>query len=695
MNEALMAMKDEILEAVALAISAVRREQAAALKAITDASTAAHNLLREENTTLRDLAKGLEQQLEHAHTFGRALDSRLVEVKEDVQALPQLILDAKDEVQKSVNVLTEAVASKANDTDVQAVWDTLTEYARLEEMSASFAALATKTDVEAGLGEVRSTSGNIIGEVLSLSNQLNTMAVDIHAAIESNVEMLKGADDNLRLYTASCVQSIEDRMTDSAVVLGAQLTRIETDSATKEDFTQLQLGLQDELQKHQEAVAEALGPMASLNDLERVRTDVVELVSSRVDHEELVEVVASLALHADLEHVRADLAEVTKAQITQDDIIAAVAPFARQDDLDIAQSELATLVTSKNERLHDVLNETVARLVTKADMVEVQERLEVEVKARVLPETLNKVLQSFVSKEDFEETVMSTRDLIEERATPAAITRAVAPLALRADLEQARADLAVMIEARATPESVAAAVAPLASTTLLDQVRKELREELTEHPKARDIGVLIEPFVQRAELEEVRALAESKASPEDYDALVGRVRSKIIERYTATEDWLRGGAGYQAFALCRHNGATWQSLRDTKGEPGVSDDWMLQVDGVRSAGAESVDGALAFVTRMASGAVFTHPIKEPVPVFRGVYSPDEQYKAWDSVAKDSHVFLCLWNNPTGAPGEVQGEWQMFSGPRGKTGKPANEKAIADNVVRTLVPQLQAVVDSNA
>jgi hypothetical protein len=756
-NEALIAMKDEILEAVSLAIAALRREHTAALKTLMDELTQAHVLLREEHTALLGKTADLKQQLEHARTYSSTLDECLAEVKADVQTIPQLILDAKAEVQTSVDALGVVVGSKANDEDVQAVWDSLVDYARLDVLGDAVAPLAVKADVEAGLAEVRSTTGSVIEEVLSLSNQLNTMAVDVHAAIEKHVEALKEEDDTLRHLVGDCVKGLEDRDTRNAEMLSKDLARITTECATKEDFAQLQLGLQDELLKQQEALSETVGPMATLNDLERIRADVVELVGTLPTAKDLEAAVAPLAFRDYAEAIHADLTMQIEARATPQAVAAAVAPLARQVDLDQARSDLTLLVETR--ATPEAITAAVAPLARQVDLDQAREHLEVEVHARVTPETLNKTLQSFVRKEDFEETVLSTRGLIESRATPEAITTAVAPLArqvdldqaktdlallvetratpeaitaavaplaLQADLDQATSDLTLLVESRATPEAVAAAVAPLARQAdldqaktdltllvetratpeaitaavaplvpfmLLDQVRAEICEDLAERPKAVDIGLLLEPFVQRAELQEVRALAESKAAPQDYDVLVSRVRSELIERYAATEDWLRGGAGYQAFALCRHNGATWQSLRDTKGEPGVSDDWMLQVDGVKSAGAETVDGALLFVTRMASGAVFHHPINEPVPVFRGVYSPDEQYKAWDSVAKDSHVFLCLRSSPTGAPGEVQGEWQVFSGPRGKTGKPANEKAITDNVLRTLVPQLQAAVDA--
>jgi hypothetical protein len=255
-----------------------------------------------------------------------------------------------------------------------------------------------------------------------------------------------------------------------------------------------------------------------------------------------------------------------------------------------------------------------------------------------------------------------------------------------------RADLEPLIEARATPEQVSALRAdlePLIEARATPEQVSELHVHLD-----RQIEACVTLEQVGALRVDVEAKIAAKADPAQYEALIERVRNELVQRYTAVEDWLRGGAGYQAFSLCKHDGALWQSLRATTGTPGLSEDWVLLADGLSTITFEANGPQHAkMVAAMTSGRVAEHTFRLPIPKFRGVYVEGGEYEAWDTVAKDSHVFLCLRDTPTGAPGEVQGEWQVFSGPRGKPGKRADDGAIKTAILRELVPQIQAAVDA--
>jgi hypothetical protein len=266
---------------------------------------------------------------------------------------------------------------------------------------------------------------------------------------------------------------------------------------------------------------------------------------------------------------------------------------------------------------------------------------------------------------------------IAARAAPEQITEALVPL--QAALEAQERALAT----RVTPEHVVAALAPL-------QAALEAQEQA---------------IATRATPEQVtEALAPVQAAlrvqiDEAASATVSRLKDLMVERYTAAEAWARGGPSYQAFALVTHNGGLWQAVCRASDEPGASAEWVLLSDGLASLAFEDGAETPELVARMVSGRVQRWPVRLPVPVFRGVYDPEEVYQAWDTVAKDGHVFLRLRAGPAAAPGEVPGEWQVFSGPKGRKGRDApraDEDAlvqrISSDVLHQIVPQLQGAVD---
>lgn len=94
------------------------------------------------------------------------------------------------------------------------------------------------------------------------------------------------------------------------------------------------------------------------------------------------------------------------------------------------------------------------------------------------------------------------------------------------------------------------------------------------------------------------------------------------------------------------HGGTWQAQRDTGRAP-PHDDWIA----IATRGADGADGRSFEV--------------------RGTWSPDDEYRALDVVAKDGASFVALTDNPGECPGP---KWQMMS-MRGKTGQKGDTGAI--------------------
>jgi len=166
-------------------------------------------------------------------------------------------------------------------------------------------------------------------------------------------------------------------------------------------------------------------------------------------------------------------------------------------------------------------------------------------------------------------------------------------------------------------------------------------------------------------------------------ALVEKAAMKMREQYEAVEDWKRGGAGYQKFAVVRHRGALWQTPVATASEPGKGETWVLLADGIADASVEcNEDGMFEFKLRMASGTELTTQHQLPVVRFKGVYDPKAQYRRFDAMVKDGCTFLALKDAP-GEVGAERGEW-MTIGYRGKAGR---RGPTLDEVSDDLRPQL--------
>lgn len=193
-----------------------------------------------------------------------------------------------------------------------------------------------------------------------------------------------------------------------------------------------------------------------------------------------------------------------------------------------------------------------------------------------------------------------------------------------------------------------------------------------------------------AELRKEIAALAAKVEKAPDDAL-----RLLLDHYHGAEEWKRGGAGYQKFAVVRHRGALWQTLTETTQEPGNGETWVLLADGLSHfQTAVEPDGKFRLISRMASGAVLEADYQLPTIRFKGVYDQKVEYRQYDAMVKDGHTFLALRDNP-GDVGVEKGGW-MTIGYRGKAGRrgPTLEEVAADikpDLVRELSAELPGLV----
>lgn len=510
-----------------------------------------------------------------------------------------------------------------------------------------------------------------------------------------------------------------------------------------------------ELRKEQAATIEALRAdvlrALETRPTEATVTMVLETVAGKVDvvAQRLEQTSEAIALRAAAAFDLAQAAQDAAAHVRDDLLEGFILSRDRDDAL---QAELAEALSSAPKPVveGDVVSALLEALTPVHEALEAHTRRldahEDRVTEDRLREALAPMIETLAKHEDgivTEDRLRKVLDPIQESligldtaievlhaSTEENIAEAVIPL--RRTLEEIQND----VEARVTPDQLSTALSPVtgALATVADRLETkatavEFQEFVTAIKKDRD--VLAEAVntkvdaeyatVALTQLEEVsdahsrmlseitdHALAFKEALEERVtvdqlaqavEGVVTSVSTRLLERYQKIEPWAQGGAGYQPFALVQHRGAIWQATTRTHDEPTTdSSRWALLTDAIASLTFERrTPGYVTLVTRYVSGGPETTlDVREPVPVFRGVYNSEATYTTWDSVAKDSHIFLCLTNAPTGGPGEVLGEWQVTSGPRGRKGKDApeaDERAIASRVMHEVIPQLQQVVDS--
>ena len=165
--------------------------------------------------------------------------------------------------------------------------------------------------------------------------------------------------------------------------------------------------------------------------------------------------------------------------------------------------------------------------------------------------------------------------------------------------------------------------------------------------------------------------------PAQMEKVVAATVAELSRQVREAEAWLRGGAGYQAHSVVRHNNALWCSRGETAEEPGTGDAWALLVDGIRGVSVDAAgDGrSLTVGIESAAGVTTRATLALPVPVPRGTYAENETYRRYDAVHRDNHTFMALADDP-GPPGESGSDWVVI-GHRGRAGKRGEDGVTVD------------------
>jgi hypothetical protein len=802
-NEALAIVKDEILEAVALAVASLRKDHTAEVAALKDTIEGLKNDLSATNRALWTIENKTDEAFEKRPTVDAVRQCIIEESRSVGNTFESLVVDSRKEVDVRLAAIEEAVKARALDEDLKVIWDTIVEYPRKEEVDNVLDRYVTKeqsetsfvtkrdldrtcTELEAAI-HVKADLQLVSERSYEANKKVDALSGELDDFIE--IAMTKGdlLDISKKHATVEWVEnwaqefnkrieSVDKAVADILVErVSTEAKRLETLIHTVEEAWDV-LRLHEESFVYKTDFDKALEPLATQAGVNEYRDFAKELVN-RVS----ISLASAIEQRAMIDEQLRD--QITK-RVTYDDFGLSTSSFVLTEQLleafdavkgverklDAAVSSLgekdvelleemdkfatADVVTSAMDKLESILRDSVSVLVkqdqlsdyvqhkdylvgyealetllnAKADTTYLESSVAGLATNRGLDLVVGKMASQLRLKADIDfvkseldtnhvNAVVRTEDLetllsakadtsyVEDRVSGLAASERVSSLAAYLDVELSKkadtelvsslaAYLDVELSKKADTEFVKSSVENLATLDILAQSVQGVAT-------ISDYIAVLDPQVARiasieSQVGELRGELDGKATPTDFDTVLKTVRSELIERYQGAETWLRGGAGYQAYALCYHKGALWQSLRATKQEPGEGDYWMMLTDGVESVDIVDGDpGYKDFVVRMASGTVSKSSFKVPVPCFKGVFNPELSYEAWDSVAKDGHVFLCLKNNPNGAPGEVQGEWQVFSGPRGKTGKSVpviDEREVVNSVLREVVPQIQEFLD---
>lgn len=484
------------------------------------------------------------------------------------------------------------------------------------------------------------------------------------------------------------VTRVDTRVSTTIDALAASVQAAQSHAVTREDIDAavhpLVGQLTERLATMVATTAEHLGEVREAQDALRADIDA---------HATL----AALALEEQIAAAVTPLQEALGTMATREHVTEALAPL--QDALDgkVDPDQMGRALGTLHEALATLFGRSAGELIAEA-ITPLRERLEDLDRALA-------VLPDLVTMEHVAEALATSEAAVSEALAVVEANLATA-LATKADVEQVD-DLAALLQEateahekaldlKADQDRIDDALAPLqealeAQETVLHTLSKQvvLDDDLEGalSPLRDLVEGLQKAVATRASQGQLRAA---------FEGVLETLRTKLLERYQAPPDWANGGTGYRPFSLVRHHGAIWQSVARTFDEPSAkSHHWIILSDAVESMGFERREpGQLTLVTRYASGAEHVVTTREPIPRYRGVYDATKTYAAWDTCSKDSHVFLALRDAPTTGPGPdaAPGEWQVFSGPRGRKGKDADTKALADEVMREVVPQIEQALN---
>lgn len=481
------------------------------------------------------------------------------------------------------------------------------------------------------------------------------------------------------------VTRVDTRVSTTIDALAASIQAAQTHAVTREDIDAAVQPLVGQLTERLATVvattAEHLGDVREAQDALRADLDAHATLAALTLEEQIAAAVAPLqAAMASTESVTEALAPVYATLAAHADSLAVLPDLA-------TQAQLMAAVAASEAAVSDVLATKATPELIAETFVPLRERVDAH-------EAAIAVLPDLATQLQLAEAIAGTEAVVAEALATKADAGQVDDLA--ALLQDATEAHEKALDLKADQDRIDGALAPLQEA--LEAQEAVIRTLPTQADLEDDLEGALSPL--RDLVEGLQKAVATRASQGQlraaFEGVLETLRTKLLERYQAPPDWANGGTGYRPFSLVRHHGAIWQSVARTFDEPSAkSHHWIILSDAIESMGFERhAPGQIALVTRYASGAESQASMREPVPVFRGVYDPEKTYGTWDTVAKDGHVFLALRDALTTGPGPdaAPGEWQVFSGPRGRKGKDADTKALADEVLREVVPQIEQALN---
>lgn len=547
----------------------------------------------------------------------------------------------------------------------------------LEAMQAALAQERQATDARIAEAVAEATA-QVRAECADQMQALQkTRSDDIEAALTLITE-LQGEVAAARMVGADLLQ-IENRITEALDGVSRSVSTFADNLDLLEESTaETVSGLEARL----DALADAKADRTGLNEID---ARVTNLDRALCEHQEATdEVLGSVK-----ERITLDRNEVTKMVTDVTDVV--LAQIEEQNARLNSQSELAT---DRMETLDRTLNEHMewvgGALEDVTKQIDQQSELHAALRQEVATTTgtvvgLNanfadqrKDLEYMTGRMDsFLAVVQDVEAKIPDQ-TP--LWDALRAMQARTEDALSGQDDALLAQVDALEQAIEAG---------LDAVRGDIM------PLVERVGLLgsyVDQVVDKTrETVTVELLKETAQYRLTMEEMLDDVRRTIALQLTGAEPWARGGAQYKAHAVVTHRGGVWMATERTGDEPAVAPEnpWMLLADGLTEVSSQvNDDGQAAVRLQTASGRVSDIVFDLPVPKVRGVYSgTPSDYQRYDAVVKDSHTFMAV-QTPTGAPGEVMGEWLQIGhrGKPGRNGKSVALKDVAEATVELLTAQ---------
>lgn len=139
-----------------------------------------------------------------------------------------------------------------------------------------------------------------------------------------------------------------------------------------------------------------------------------------------------------------------------------------------------------------------------------------------------------------------------------------------------------------------------------------------------------------------------------------RVAEKALPPFSPPAPWTAGRHG--GGTTVRHRNGLFWARRDTEGEPGVDEAWLCVVGGIAGIGVSWHDHTLALTIEQSDGKTVVFGVDLDVPIARGYWQPDADYKPGDRVIRQGEWHAARSSkNVDPSSDAADGVWLKISG----------------------------------